>query len=477
MCSLNTDLQKAIADIEQLFEVDKAFLCKATDHFVKCMDAGLTNEVPNRVYMPMLPTFVTSIPTGKENGLFLAVDLGGTNFRVCSIDLKGDHTFELKQSKFPVPIDLMRGSTSDLLFSFFAEKVKNFLEEHHEELDESITLKMGFTFSFPVDQTAIDSGKLIRWTKGFDLPDCIGCDVVKYFQKHLDLLNLPVMITALANDTVGTLLSRAYTNDRSASKSRTLIGAIFGTGTNGAYFESISNIPKLCGTSFPELATGMVINTEWGSFDNSLDILPSTKYDELVDQNTSNKGYHLFEKRISGMFLGEILRVILIDLFERGLIFVELFRSRNGSLPHRLTEPFLLSSKVLSYLEIDDSTDLHMSELLLQNELRLPTTYSERLLIQSVTRAISRRAAYLSAIPLAAIVKRVKGQYSDEDDDFEVGCDGSLIEHYPGFRDKILEAFNTINPLEGCSKKLHIRIAKDGSGVGAALCASTVGKS
>ncbi|GEQ71703.1 hypothetical protein JCM33374_g5389 [Metschnikowia sp. JCM 33374] len=473
MSASEREIRNAIAKIESVFDVDESFLLKATNHFLSSMDAGLTNETPAREYMPMLPTFVTRIPNGTEKGLFMAADLGGTNFRVCSIDLKGDHTFLLKQSKSPVPLDLMRGSTSDALFSFLASKVSEFLKEHHDHLDESTKLTMGITFSFPVDQTAIDRGKLIRWTKGFDLPDCVGRDVVEFFQKHLDLLKLPVVVTALANDTVGTLLSRSYANDQNSSKSKTLIGAIFGTGTNGAYFESIANIPKLSGATIPESATGMVINMEWGSFDNSLEILPSTKYDEMVDRETSNKGYHLFEKRISGMFLGEILRVILVDLFEQGLIFVDLFHSRNQSLPHRLKEPFLLSSEVLSYLEIDDSTDLKMSELLLQNELRLPTTILERILIQATTRAIAKRAAYLSAIPLAAIVSRVHEQYSDNDDDFEVGCDGSLIEYYPGFQEKILQAFNLINPLKGSSKKLHLRIAKDGSGVGAALCAST----
>ena len=80
----------------------------------------------------------------------------------------------------------------------------------------------------------------------------------------------------------------------------------------------------------------MVINTEWGSFDNGLKILPSTEFDKIVDSETANPGYHLFEKRISGMFLGEILRVALIHLFEKGLIFQELYKARGGSLPHVL---------------------------------------------------------------------------------------------------------------------------------------------
>lgn len=469
---MNPKLQAAIDEIVDAFSIDKDFLIKAKDRFLESMDEGLSKSSSAKEYMPMIPTFVTEIPTGKETGLFLAADLGGTNFRVCSINLKGDHTFDLKQSKFQIPLELMKDSTADELFSYLAKKVDAFLDEHHGEYDASNgPLKLGFTFSFPVDQTALGKGKLIRWTKGFDLPDAVDKDVVELLQSNLDKLGDKVSVVALANDTVGTLLSRAYSNNHTETNSHTVVGAIFGTGTNGAYFEKLDNIPKLDRASVPEGATGMVINTEWGSFDNTLTTLPKTKYDQIVDDETANKGYHLFEKRISGMFMGEILRVTLIDLFERGLIFTDLYQSRGGSLPHRLAEPWQLSSEVLSYLQIDDSTDLKMSELVLANHLRLPTTREERSTIQQLTQAISHRAAYLSAIPLAAIVSRVKDQYND-DKDFEFGCDGSVVEFYPGFQDKILEAFNLINPLAGLNKKVFLKIAKDGSGVGAALCAS-----
>ncbi|ODV81182.1 uncharacterized protein CANTADRAFT_25407 [Suhomyces tanzawaensis NRRL Y-17324] len=435
------------------------------------MDAGLSHSASAREHMPMIPSFVTAVPTGKEKGLFLAGDLGGTNFRVCSTNLKGDHTYELKQSKYRIPLDLMKDSTADELFAYLASKVKNFFEEHHNEYSGE-SLSLGFTFSFPVDQTALNRGKLIRWTKGFDLPDCVGKDIVELLQKHIDALGVKVNVTALANDTVGTLLSRAYSNDPSKTNSNTVIGAIYGTGTNGAYFETLENIKKLKNIDVPKGAKGIVINTEWGSFDNTLQVLPSTKYDEIVDKETANIGYHLFEKRISGMFLGEILRVILIDLFDRGLLFQDLYKARGGSLPHRLAEAWQLDSEVLSYLQIDDSTDLKMSELILENHLRLPTTKEERLAIQKITQTVSNRAAYISAIPLAAIVSRVKEQYKDDEKDFEVGCDGSVFEFYPGFQAKILEAIKLIDPLKGENKKIHLRLAKDGSGVGAALCAS-----
>lgn len=468
---MNSKLQAVVDDIVDKFQVDSDLLTKATKLFTESMKTGLSNPSGGREYMPMIPAFVTAIPTGKETGTFLAGDLGGTNFRVCSVKLNGDHTFELKQSKFKIASELMENSsTGDALFAHLASKVESFLDEHKLREDSAENLKMGFTFSFPVDQTALNKGALIRWTKGYDLQDVVGQDVVELFQKNIDTLKLNVSIVALANDTVGTLLSRAFCNDPSKTNANTVLGCIFGTGTNGAYLDTIANIPKLKGSEHD--SKGMVINTEWGSFDNTLEVLPNTKYDKIIDASTANPGYHLFEKRISGMFIGDILRVALIDLFEQGLIFQDLYKARGGSLPHRVEQPWLLDASVLSYLEIDDSTELKMSALLMENELRLPTTHEERLVIQALTRAISKRAAYLSAIPIAAIVSHVKDQYADDDRDFEIGCDGSVVEFYPGFQENILEAIKLIDPLKGEKKEIHLKIAKDGSGVGAALCAS-----
>lgn len=48
----------------------------------------------------MLPTWVFGWPTGQEKGSYLAVDLGGTNLRVCEVELEGDGKFSITQSKY-----------------------------------------------------------------------------------------------------------------------------------------------------------------------------------------------------------------------------------------------------------------------------------------------------------------------------------------------------------------------------------------
>jgi hexokinase len=60
----------------------------------------------------------------------------------------------------------------------------------------------------------------------------------------------------------------------------------------------------------------------------------------------------------------------------------------------------------------------------------------------------------------------------NEDEIVDIGVDGSLAEFYPGFEDYIRETFREIPEIgvEG-EKKIRIGLAKDGSGLGAALIA------
>ncbi|ODV96892.1 hypothetical protein PACTADRAFT_48688 [Pachysolen tannophilus NRRL Y-2460] len=476
--SVNAKLQSRVDGIINELTVSQEILNKGVDFFIKSAEKGLDNKDNDPYGLPMIPTYVTSIPTGKERGVLLAADLGGTNFRVCSVSLNGDHTFIIKQEKNPIPVDLMSANSADELFEYLAKKIGQFVNTHHgdqasESKSDDNKLKLGFTFSFPVDQTSLDSGTLIRWTKGFNIEDCVGKDIVQLLQSHLDLLKIPVSVAALANDTVGTLLSRAYSAGAVAGDKQgdTLVGAIFGTGTNGAYPELIDNIKKLPKNYVDELKskgkTHMVINTEWGSFDNHLEVLPTTKYDVEIDKISANPGYHMFEKRVSGMFLGEILRHILVDLYREGLI-LQQYRSYEN-LPHRLRTPWELSSEILSYIEIDDSTALKASELALLNALRLPTTHEERIIIQQLTIAIAKRAAYLGAIPFAGLLLKTKA-LEGHNKEVDIGVDGSLVEFYPGFRAMLRDALSMTKVGNQGERRVHINIAKDGSGVGAALC-------
>ncbi|EJW74181.1 hypothetical protein WUBG_14911, partial [Wuchereria bancrofti] len=69
------------------------------------MNRGLRGE-PS--CLKMLPSFIRAVPNGTERGDFLALDLGGTNFRVLLIKLKGD-VAEMTGKVYRIPEEIMRG--------------------------------------------------------------------------------------------------------------------------------------------------------------------------------------------------------------------------------------------------------------------------------------------------------------------------------------------------------------------------------
>lgn len=112
----------------------------------------------------MIPSYIQSIPQGQEKGTFLALDLGGTNLRVCEVTLLGQSKWTMRQQKYKVSQALKMGEVT-ALFDYIANSVDQFLTEIGTTGDENEKLYLGFTFSFPVAQTAIASGTLINWTK------------------------------------------------------------------------------------------------------------------------------------------------------------------------------------------------------------------------------------------------------------------------------------------------------------------------
>lgn len=148
------------------------------------LDPIASPDAPAHVIQPMIPTWCMAVPDGNETGTFLAVDMGGTNLRVCEVILsKNKGEFDVIQSKYRMPADLKTG-TAEELWNYTADCIKQFMEQHHddENLDQ---LPMGFTFSYPVSQEYIDHGVLQRWTKGFDIDGVEGVDVVPPFEAAL----------------------------------------------------------------------------------------------------------------------------------------------------------------------------------------------------------------------------------------------------------------------------------------------------
>ena len=144
--------ENAISKLEREFTISSKKLHEIVKHFVKEMHRGLMSD--NQT-LRMIPSYVSQMPTGNEVGTILALDLGGSNFRVCEVYLEGKGQVRMLQKKYVVSDQLKTGK-GQALFDFFASSIREFYEENG--IDMTSFKKLGFTFSFPCRQTAIDKG-------------------------------------------------------------------------------------------------------------------------------------------------------------------------------------------------------------------------------------------------------------------------------------------------------------------------------
>lgn len=243
----------------------------------------------------------------------------------------------------------------------------------------------------------------------------------------------------------------------------TKMGLIFGTGVNGAYYEVCGDIPKLEGRLeddiTPELP--MAINCEYGSFDNELVVLPRTKYDVIIDKESPRPGQQSFEKMISGYYLGELLRLILLELAEeKHLIF-------DGQDLTKLHESFIMDTSFPARIEEDPFENLSDVQDLFQTHLNIQTTVAERKVIRRLSELLGERSARMSVCGIAAICKK-RGYKTAH-----CAADGSVYEKYPYFKERAAQALRDIfGWADDQEDPIVIVPAEDGSGVGAAVIAA-----
>lgn len=145
--------------------------------------------------------------------------------------------------------------------------------------------------------------------------------------------------------------------------------------------ERVGNIPKIANLGIDPDAQ-MAINCEWvsrshprhgvlilkyvlkGAFDSfEHENLPRTKYDQIIDEQSNKPGEQAFEVRvhsafalafahrslrrkklISGRYLGEILRLIICELIDEGVLFL-------GQNTYKLEIPYSFDTAFLSLME------------------------------------------------------------------------------------------------------------------------------
>ncbi|KAK3742893.1 hypothetical protein RRG08_061490 [Elysia crispata] len=423
---------------------------KVMDLLKQNLDEGLHPDTHANANVKCFPTYVRSVPDGSENGDFLALDLGGTNFRVLLINLNGmEVTMESKI--YIIPQHIMLGS-GDQLFDHIADCIFKFMCDHklHDR-----TLPLGFTFSFPCRQIGLNRAILTTWTKGFKCDGVEGRDIVELLhaaiQRRGDMKNVHCL--AVINDTVGALMSCAH-SDRNCA-----IGLILGTGTNACYIEELSSVKTWDGDNNDPKQ--VLINTEWGAFGNHgcLDFI-LTDFDRSVDKHSINPGKQIYEKMISGMYMGEIARLAIERLRKHNLLF-------EGEGSYHLSTRGRFYTKYVSEIEGDDVDNFTVTKQIF-DELELAShTEQDCRLVRHVCSLVSKRAAYLASAGIACLLNKMARKEAT------VGVDGSLYRFHPFFHDLMMKK---ISQLIRPNLSFKLILSHDGSGKGAALVAAVAAR-
>jgi len=414
----------------------------------EAIKAGLVRETQPESSVRCFPTYVTKLPTGEEEGKFLALDLGGTNFRVILMEIGKEGKFDMESNTFSVDKRIMVGS-GEALFDHIADCLASFL--HERNLQEE-TLPLGFTFSFPLVQEGLTVGRLAQWTKGFKCSSVEGRDVVGLLKEAIRRRgDVSIDVVAILNDTTGTLMSCAWREPKCR------IGLILGTGTNACYLEKVENVDTF--SPQQEGEDHVIINTEWGAFGDKGELeFVRTKWDLEVDRTSLNPGKQTFEKMISGMYMGELVRLVLLDMIEEGLIFqnqnINTLR-RSGTFP----------TSFLSEVEADPVGEYDRSRTVLFSLGVVGASEDELSALRTVCEIVSRRAAFMCAAGITALLKKM--DYKE----VTIAVDGSLFRHHPHFHNVMK---SRVAQLMGIDYKFDLLLSEDGSGRGAALVAAVL---
>merc|ERR1712183_22089 len=454
--NLDQGLRSQVEEVEQRFHLGGEGCQEVMRRMRMETDKGLGKETNEKAKIKMIPSYVTSLPDGTERGNFLALDLGGTNFRVLHVNIgdpiNGRPNIDMDSQIYKMPESVITGP-GDELFDHIAGWMYDFLSRLH--LSKTL-LPVGFTFSFPCKQDSLDSASLITWTKGFSASGVEGENVVTMLKEAIQRRgDVQCNVVAVVNDTVGTLMSCAN------FEKNCQIGLIVGTGSNACYMENSKNV----GTTSIEDGD-MCINMEWGAFgdDGVLDDFRN-EYDRHVDNASINAGRQLFEKMISGMYLGEIVRLVLVNLTKQGALF-------NGKISPALSTYGTFETSFVS--QIEGVSDMTATQNVLASLDLLEANRADCEIVTRVCQAVSRRAANLCASGIAAVAHKIaendrrNGKVEkDEECRITVGVDGTVYKKHPTFA-RMMNSM-TKSLCEESNINVKFALSYDGSGKGAAL--------
>ncbi|KAI4673657.1 uncharacterized protein J4E88_008713 [Alternaria novae-zelandiae] len=418
----------------------------------------------------MLPSYNHKLPSGFEKGTYLALDVGGSTFRIALVELNGRQPdaknmriVVMKSYKIDEKVRQRRGND---FFEWMAEKIQDALADPLlQNSTDTRSFPMGLAWSFPVEQTSSRSANLLAMGKGFLATEgVLGQDLSELIMAPCRKRGLPVHMDSIINDSSATLLSRAYEDPS------TRFAVILGTGFNISVHLPISSLATTKYKGYPQQwldeATHVLVNTECSMFGKG--VFPTTRWDDQLNDAHMRPDFQPFEHMISGRYIGEIVRLILVEAVQKAGLF-------SGEIPDQLAETYTLDTGTIAAMEMDDSKNLSGATALFQSKhpLSKPPTYNDIQFVRQVSQLVSHRAAAFLATGIHALWTlrtESEGLTPASAGRMSIGCNGSVIEKYPCFRELCQSHLHELTAASGAEpNSVSLEIAVESAIYGAAV--------
>ncbi|KAK7105471.1 hypothetical protein V1264_016843 [Littorina saxatilis] len=436
----NTEIEDVVKDFRLDAEVYKRMM--------QLLERKMTDE-----HTKLFSIDAISLPRALARNDCLVVVLGSNTLKIVLVTLQGQNIDSSKMEIHTITTAIRQGSGEEL-FQFIASRINDFVG----------TLNLGggtipllFVFSFPCKherntEQDLSRVQLARWTKGFDCRDILGQNLSQLL--HTALGNNTVCdldIKVIVNDVVDMLVSAVY-KDASCKVAIVLedgFNACYVQGENNAGSQSANNIAH---------SVWVYTTTEVGSFGDCrcLDLY-LTDFDTDLDINSVNSREQIMEKMVSMLYIGELVRLVLVKLTQKKLLFKSV--TQEGA----LYKADSFKQDFIPLVERDTDGNFQNTKFVLRMLEVVSYTDEDCATVQYVCRLISERAAYLAATVVAALVKH-SGQ-----SDVTVAVEESLYRSHPRFH-QLLRA--KTRELLNDEFQFNIKPFPNERGIGAALLAA-----
>jgi hexokinase len=289
---------------EKRMDPDGIDMESCVELFMKEMERGLEGGLSS---LRMIPTFIDAEKEIPLDRPAIALDAGGTNFRVAEVRFQRGGPPAIERFS----LHSMPGLDGEVSKREFFETVVDYMRGVLGVAETGRGANIGFCFSYPTEILPSGDGRLIRFSKEVKAKEVEGELIGKNLLAVLRERGFGGFERVVVlNDTVATLLA-----GRTGLPGRVFdgyVGFILGTGTNCCYVEKNVNIAKRRDL---DPRREQIINVESGGFEKG----PGGAVDAEFDKTTADPGKHTFEKMISGAYFGPLCLKTVQAAAEEGL--------------------------------------------------------------------------------------------------------------------------------------------------------------